>query len=228
MAQFSVEIIRLPGSVLGGNQQLYYKKYRCNREATMPIATIDLLEGYDVTVKARLGQSVTASISGVIDAPSDAITVILRDMPACDYFRGGAPRQPAPALPDGAGRGRSYLDAMEARDLKAARSFLAPDFAITFPGGIRMTSLEELIAWSAPRYRFVKKTYGRFDAMGQLVYCFGTLHGEWPDGTAFAGIRFIDRFALSGGPCRPDGTDRRRDGRHPVPLGLQPDHRRGA
>jgi hypothetical protein len=26
----------------------------------------------------------------------------------------------------------------------------------------------------APRYRFVKKTYDRFDAMGGLVYCFGS------------------------------------------------------
>ncbi len=34
---------------------------------------------------------------------------------------------------------------------------------------------------------------------GASVYCFGTLGGEWPDGTAFDGIRFIDRFELQGG-----------------------------
>jgi hypothetical protein len=62
-----------------------------------------------------------------------------------------------------------------------------------------MSTLEELVAWSKPRYRFVKKTYDRYDAFGTLVYCFGTLHGEWPDGTPFQGIRFIDRFELDRG-----------------------------
>jgi phenylpyruvate tautomerase PptA (4-oxalocrotonate tautomerase family) len=165
----------------------------------MPIATIDLLDGYDAAAKARLGRDVTLAIGGVIAAPPEAITVILRDMPQDNYFRGGSHRQPAPVLPDGAKVVQAYLAAMEARDLPAARALLAPGFAMTFPGGITMTTLEELIAWSAPRYRFVKKTYERFDAMGQHVYCFGTLHGEWPDGTAFSGIRFIDRFELAGG-----------------------------
>ena len=32
-----------------------------------------------------------------------------------------------------------------------------------------------------------------------VVYCFGTLSGEWLDGTPFAGIRFIDRFTLRDG-----------------------------
>ncbi|MGB1034547.1 MAG: 4-oxalocrotonate tautomerase, partial [Primorskyibacter sp.] len=30
------------------------------------------------------------------------------------------------------------------------------------------------------------------------VYCRGTLSGEWPDGTAFDAIRFIDRFEIVG------------------------------
>ena len=93
---------------------------------------------------------------------------------------------------------RDYLAAMEERDLPRAQAHLAPGFAMTFPGGVRMTSLPELVAWSAPRYRFVKKTYDRFDAWGDLCYCLGTLYGEWPDGTPFSGIRFIDRFELSG------------------------------
>ena len=29
-----------------------------------------------------------------------------------------------------------------------------------------------------------------------VVYCRGTLAGEWPDGRAFAGVRFIDRFEI--------------------------------
>ena len=32
----------------------------------------------------------------------------------------------------------------------------------------------------------------------RLVYCFGTLSGEWLDGTSFEGIRFIDRFEVVG------------------------------
>ena len=93
----------------------------------------------------------------------------------------------------------AYLAAMEARDLATARGFLGDGFHMTFPGGIRLTTLEDLVAWSRPRYRFVKKTYDQFDALDSLVYCFGTLHGEWPDGTPIQGIRFIDRFELSGG-----------------------------
>ena len=30
-------------------------------------------------------------------------------------------------------------------------------------------------------------------------YTRGTLAGEWPDGTAFSGIRFIDRFEVTDG-----------------------------
>ena len=62
-----------------------------------------------------------------------------------------------------------------------------------------MSTLEQLIAWAAPRYRFVRKTYDGFDGFGDVVYCHGTLAGEWPDGTAFAGIRFVDRFELCDG-----------------------------
>ena len=65
-----------------------------------------------------------------------------------------------------------------------------------------MRSIDELLAWAAPRYRFVSKSYEAFDALGEgpksVVYCRGTLSGEWPDGRSFAGIRFIDRFELGG------------------------------
>jgi ketosteroid isomerase-like protein len=95
---------------------------------------------------------------------------------------------------------RDYLAAMEARDLDRAKTFLAPGFVMLFPGGLVFTRLEELVARSKPRYRFVKKTYERFDeavaADCSVVYCFGTLYGEWPDGTPFSGIRFIDRFTV--------------------------------
>jgi hypothetical protein len=94
---------------------------------------------------------------------------------------------------------RSYLAAMEARDLPAARALLGPGFAMTFPGGRTMTALDELIAWAATRYRFVTKAYDGFDACDGVVYCRGALAGEWPDGTPFSGIRFIDRFEVTDG-----------------------------
>lgn len=98
---------------------------------------------------------------------------------------------------------RAFLDAMERRELAAARAFLADDFAMLFPGGARFTRLEDLVAHGAGRYRWVKKRIERLDEAheegGMVVYCFGTLYGEWPDGRAFEGIRFIDRFVVRGG-----------------------------
>ena len=99
---------------------------------------------------------------------------------------------------------RSFLAAMEARDIALAQSFLADGFEMTFPGTAPMHKLQELIAWSAPRYKFVTKTYDGFDAMQSegaeaIVYCRGKLSGEWPDGTPFEGIRFIDRFEVTEG-----------------------------
>lgn len=98
---------------------------------------------------------------------------------------------------------RAYLDTMEARDLARAKRFLAPGFTMTFPGNQRFAELEAMIAWAKPRYRWVKKRYDRFDvapgSTGTHVYCFGTLYGEWNDGTAFEGIRFIDRFTVRAG-----------------------------
>ncbi len=103
---------------------------------------------------------------------------------------------------------RAYLVAMEARDLAAAQALLAPGFTMQFPGPVTFTSLAQLIEWAKPRYRFVRKAYECFDeapitegraAAGAVVYCYGTLAGEWPDGSAFAGIRFIDRFTVVSG-----------------------------
>lgn len=95
---------------------------------------------------------------------------------------------------------RAYLAAMEARDLETANSFLAEGFRMTFPGNVHFSTLKELVAWGSERYRFVRKNYDGFDEMqcndAKVVYCYGTLNGEWPDGKPFAGIRFIDRFEV--------------------------------
>jgi len=94
---------------------------------------------------------------------------------------------------------RQYLDAMERRDLVAARALLAPGFYMLFPGGKRYQSLEALVEGARGRYRSAKKTYERFDTAGDVVYCYGTLYGELLNGEAYSGIRFIDRFTVREG-----------------------------
>jgi len=94
---------------------------------------------------------------------------------------------------------RAYLDAMERRDLAAAKALLAPGFSMVFPGGRRFGSLEALVDAARGRYRSARKAYERFDALGEAVYCFGTLHGELLDGTPYSDIRFIDRFTVKDG-----------------------------
>jgi ketosteroid isomerase-like protein len=94
---------------------------------------------------------------------------------------------------------RRYLEAMERRDLAAAKACLAPEFFMVFPGNRRFATLEALVEAAKGRYRSARKTYERYDECGEQVYCFGTLHGELLDGTPYSGIRFIDRFTVKDG-----------------------------
>ena len=169
----------------------------------MPIIEAHVLEGYDDGAKTRLGKALTDAVQMVVPASPDAITVILHEMPQAHYMRGGTHRTGAPALPDPCGIVRDYLAAMEARDLDRARAMLGDGFVMNFPGAFGLRTLEDLIAWSKPRYRFVKKTYDGFDASQgdgcAIVYVRGTLYGEWPDGTPFDSIRYIDRFEVTAG-----------------------------
>jgi hypothetical protein len=93
----------------------------------------------------------------------------------------------------------AYLRAMEERDLDRAKGFLTPGYESVFPGGVRLSSPQDVVAWAAPRYRWVKKRFEGLDEAGDVVYCYGTLYGEWPDGTPFEGIRYIDRFEIADG-----------------------------
>jgi 4-oxalocrotonate tautomerase family enzyme len=169
----------------------------------MPVVEIHLLEGYGPEDKARLGRALTDAVRAIVPADPDAVTVMMHELPKADYYRGGTQRDGAPALPDPAATVRSFLDAMEARDLDTAETLLGKGFVMTFPGAAPMKTLQELIDWARPRYHFVKKTYEGFDVAntegGPVVYCRGWLSGEWPDGSGFANIRFIDRFELTDG-----------------------------
>lgn len=97
----------------------------------------------------------------------------------------------------------TYLRTMEARDFDGARAMLAPGFEMIFPGNRRFTELEALVESSKPRYQNVRKVFERFEEGATpdatVVYSIGTLTGEWPDGTPFSGIRYIDRFLMQDG-----------------------------
>ena len=172
----------------------------------MPVVTVTLIEGYDEATRRRLGEALTDAVRASIAAPLEGVTVVLDEVAPGNYLRGRAPRRPGPPLPDPAETVRGFLAALEARDLERARAFLAEDFEMTFPGAARFTRLEDLVAWARDRYRSVTKTIEAMEtlpaAAGVTVYCRGRLAGEWPDGSPFEGIRFVDRFELAEGKLR--------------------------
>ncbi|MEP3430442.1 MAG: tautomerase family protein [Roseibium sp.] len=170
----------------------------------MPIVELHVLKGYAPDEKRRLCEALTDAVRLVVPAAPDAITVMIHEMASENYARGRKSRTGAPALVDPAEIVRRYLQAMEVRDIERAQAMLGDGFTMRFPGTAPISQLQELIDWAKPRYRFVKKTYDGFDAMQSpgsvaLVYCRGLLSGEWPDGTAFDGVRFIDRFEIESG-----------------------------
>jgi len=85
----------------------------------------------------------------------------------------------------------------------AASRFVAPNVEITFTGGRRFAAPQQIGAFNATRYRWIKKKIDRYDVApgddGTVVYCLGTLYGEWLDGTPFEGNRFIDRMVVVDG-----------------------------
>lgn len=169
----------------------------------MPVIRVVLIEGYDDEVRGRLLEGYSAVTRTVLEAVPEGITAFIEEVKPGSYRRGNKPKQPKAPPPAPEQLVRGFLAAMEQRDLDAARVFLADDFAMIFPGGARFSRLEELIDWAKSRYRRIAKTYDGFDTVPGMdravVYCHGTLSGEWPDGQSFSGIRFIDRFAVAGG-----------------------------
>ncbi len=97
----------------------------------------------------------------------------------------------------------AFLSAVEDRDLVAAREFLAEEFEMVFPGPSRYSRLEDFVEAAGRRYRWARKRHERLDVASSrtdtVVYVFGTLYGQWLDGSEFMDIRFIDRFVLRDG-----------------------------
>ncbi|MDF0601248.1 nuclear transport factor 2 family protein [Psychromarinibacter sp. C21-152] len=99
----------------------------------------------------------------------------------------------------------AYLDRSMARDVDGARRYMAPDCRIVFTGGREMAGPGDPPAFNAKRYGWVKKRFLRTDAVlnpetGDVhVWNTGHLYGEWPDGEAFDGNRYVDFFAVRDG-----------------------------
>jgi hypothetical protein len=97
----------------------------------------------------------------------------------------------------------AFLTTLEQRDLAKAETFLAPGTVMTFPGNNKFKALEEVVVWARGRYKYVRKTFQRFDEVERsgvtTVYCLGVLNGEWLDGSPIANVRFLDRFDIMGG-----------------------------
>ena len=119
--------------------------------------------------------------------------------------------QPAPAAPrpDPVAEARrvveTFLHLSMIPDPEAASAHLAPDLAMTFTGGRRMSGPAESAAFNARRYGWVSKRFLATDAAldpatGRVVvYNTGHLYGAWPDGTPFDGNRYVDRFEVRDG-----------------------------
>ena len=87
---------------------------------------------------------------------------------------------------------------MEKRDLKLANSFINDVFIITCPGNKIFHTIESFLDWGKHRYKKIKKDISAidlsFNGSNAIIYCHGTLQGEWLDGKPFKGIGFIDKF----------------------------------
>lgn len=98
---------------------------------------------------------------------------------------------------------RDFLEASMAPDPERAATYMAEDVRIVFTGGRPFSHPSGPTRFNAMRYAWVKKRMERFDvAPGDgetVVYSVGTLYGEWPDGEAFEGNRYVDRFVVRGG-----------------------------
>lgn len=169
----------------------------------MPVITVTLIEGYDEEFRRKLSERLTDTARMFTGAPADGVTIVINEVDPGSYMRGRLNRTPGPPPTPPSEIALSYLASMEERDLQKAQGFLGRNFTMTFPGGARFGALDDLVAWSKDRYKSISKTIEGVHEVpvedGAVVYCMGTLAGEWPDGSAFSDIRFIDRFMVRDG-----------------------------
>lgn len=98
-----------------------------------------------------------------------------------------------------------FLRVIMIPDPEAARAFVSPELRIRFTGAREMRDPSECSAFNASRYKWVKKRFEQTDVVvgassdEAIVYNIGTLYGEWPDGQAFEGNRYVDRYVVRQG-----------------------------
>lgn len=65
----------------------------------MPIVNLTLMEGYDAQTKRDLSSRITQTILDTIDAPPEAVIVVINEVPHANYMRGGVSRTPGAKKP---------------------------------------------------------------------------------------------------------------------------------
>jgi hypothetical protein len=109
------------------------------------------------------------------------------------------------ATPDAAALVNEYLRILMIPDPAGVQRMVSPQLRIRFTGGREMRDPVECAAFNATRYRWVRKRIERTEVVAggtaehTVVFSSGTLYGEWPDGTAFEGNRYVDRYVVSHG-----------------------------
>lgn len=110
-----------------------------------------------------------------------------------------------PSTLDAAALVDEYLRILMIPDPAGVQRFISPQLRIRFTGGREMRNPAECAAFNASRYRWVRKRIESTEVVAggtpehTVVYSVGTLYGEWPDGTAFEGNRYVDRYVVSNG-----------------------------
>lgn len=169
----------------------------------MPTLQLYLLTGYSQEQKQRITKTLNSVISGLTCAKPENISILIHELKPSNYSQGNAIPSTCYEEIDPVSLVHDYLIAMEERELDHAQTFLAEDFVMTFPSSGELRSLHQVITWAKDRYRFVKKkldaTNVAYEEDRIVVLVTGTLYGEWPDGTKFKDVRFIDRFEISNG-----------------------------
>src|SRR4026209_1552948 len=96
-----------------------------------------------------------------------------------------------------------YLRIHMIPDPETARKLhCAPEMEIRFTGNRLMHDPAEATAFNKGRYKVLKKKFrptpggAGGTAEETIVYQTGHLYGEWPDGTAFEGNRYVDRYVV--------------------------------
>lgn len=98
-----------------------------------------------------------------------------------------------------------FLILCEQRELDEASRYLAPEAVLTFPGGVKFHSLDEMVEAAAGRYQKLTKNrqdylFGMRPADGlSVVTSLGTFSGIANDGRAFNDIRYVDMFVFRDG-----------------------------